>query len=714
MNKIFYPESIVVVGVSQAEDNLGQNIISNLDNFGYTGKIYAVGPKGGRVAEHTIYPSVLEIPEAADLAVILAPARFISEIITQCGIKGIKLAVIESAGFREMGDAGQRIEKDLLAAARRFGIRFVGPNCIGLINTQNGLYVQFIALPAAFKKGHVSVMSQSGGIGLSISERLQQPGLGLGKFVSLGNKLNLDETDLLAYLMKDPNTEIIYCYLEDFKRGRDFADLAYNTDKPVILHKSNANPLTRTIAKSHSAALAGDDKIVDAACAHAGIVRVRSTEDAVLAIKGFSMPVLQGKNLAILSRSGGHAVVATDMCAEYGFKLPKFHSSILDETRKHFRAGVINIGNPLDMGDIFDLQIYPQIIEKILQQPDIHGIIYIHVSHMLIENKDTIQLMKRLSELSRQYEKPIAIGVEVPHSFYPTLMKESTYPFFMDPVEALKALTFQYQHTICRQKKRHSDKKIDFPLKENVKTWIGGICQKDRQPLLHESLDLLDRLKIPTAPWRMVTTFAEACEAAKEIGYPVVLKAVAPSALHKSDQGGIAINIKDIEMLEKKWKDIYSRFKDIIGIVIQKMIFAFREIILGAKRDLSFGPAVLVGLGGIMVETIQDVIFHLAPVDEDGANDMIQQLRGAGILGSFRGMQPVDRDALANCLTTVSQLMDHFPEIQELDINPMIFSDDGNFSLALDARIIWAKEVVKHKKIRKKKENSDGGCEEIF
>ena len=271
MNKLFYPESVVVVGVSEAEDNLGQNIISNLIHFDYKGKIYAVGPKGGHVMGLTVYPSVLDIPVAVDLAVILAPARFIPEIITQCGTKGIQLAVIESAGFREFGENGKSIEKNLLAAAKRYGIRFVGPNCIGLINTQNGLYTPFIALSSEFKKGRVSVMSQSGGIGLSIAERLTQPGLGLGKFVSIGNKLNLDEADLLAYLIKDPNTEIIYCYLEDFKRGRDFADLAFQTKKPIILHKSNTNMLTRAIAKSHSAALAGDDKIVDAACEYAGI-----------------------------------------------------------------------------------------------------------------------------------------------------------------------------------------------------------------------------------------------------------------------------------------------------------------------------------------------------------------------------------------------------------------------------------------------------------
>lgn len=688
MKKLFFPESTVVVGVSESKDNLGQSIVSNLVNFGYAGKIYAVGPKGGNVMGHTVHSSVLDIPDTADLAVILTPARFIPEVIDQCGKKGIRLAVIESAGFGEMGEDGKNIEKDLIAAANLSGIRFVGPNCMGVVNTQNGLYVPFIALPSEYKKGHVSVMSQSGGIGLSVAEALKQPGLGLGKLVSMGNKLNLDEADLLAYLMEDPDTEIIYFYLEDFKRGKHFADLAFHTAKPIVLHKSNTNPLTHTIANSHSAALAGNDKIVDAACASAGIVRVTSTEEAILAIKGLSIPLLEGKNLAILSRSGGHAVVASDMCAEYGFNLPDLHPSILDETRKHFRAGVIKIGNPLDFGDIFDLHVYPRIAKKILQQPDIHGIVYIHVSHMQTEKNDTIQVLKRFAELSYQHSKPIVIIVEVPLSFHPTLTAELDYPFFVDPVQAFRAMTFQYHHYVCRQKKTGTVQKTPFPQKDRVKTWIDGICQKDRQPLLHESLDLLNRMGIPTSPWRMVTTLSDACNAANEIGFPVVIKAVSFELLHKSDQGGIALNIPDTDALEMHWKKIHSRFNGIMGILLQKMIFASREIIIGAKRDPVFGPAVLVGFGGILVEAIQDVSMRLAPVSERAANEMIDQLRGAVILGHFRGMKAVDRKTVIQCLVNVSQLMYHCPEILEIDINPMILSDDGNMAMALDARVI--------------------------
>jgi len=688
MENFFYPESVVVFGVSESEDNLGKDIISNLVNLGYNGKIYAVGPKGGSIMGHKIYTSVLDVSDTVDLAVILIPARFIPEIITQCGKKGIKHAVIESGGFREMGQKGKRVEKDLVAASKSFGIKFIGPNCMGLINTLNGLYVPFVALPSKYKKGHVSIMAQSGGIGLSLAERLNSPGLGLSKFVSMGNKLNIDEVDLLAYLIKDSDTKVIYFYLEDFKRGRDFTDVALQSSKPVILHKSNTSPLSHTIAKSHTAALTGDDKIVDAACTHAGIVRVRSIEEAIFAIKGLSLPLLQGKNLAILSRSGGHAVVAADMCAKYDFKLPELHPSILDEAKRHFRAGVIKIGNPIDLGDIFDLHIYSQIAEKVLQQPDIHGIVYIHFSHMLIENEDTIQLIKKLNELSFKYDKPIAIVAEVLLPFLQMLKEKITHLFFLDPVEAFRALALQYQYAAFGQKKQHTVKKAAFLLKDNAKAWMEEIQQKGRQPLLHEALDLLDRLGIPTAPWRMVTTFSKACEAAKEIGYPVVIKAVAPSLLHKSDQGGIAINIKNAKALKKQWEEIHSRFKDIIGIVLQKMIFASREIIIGAKRDPLFGPVVLVGMGGIMVEVLQDMSMRLAPVSEDEANEMIDQLQGAKVLGSFRGMKAADRRAAVQCLVEVSRLMHDLPEIQELDVNPLILSDDGNYGMAIDARVI--------------------------
>jgi len=688
MEKFFYPESTAVVGVSEFKDNLGRNIISNLVNFGYEGKIHAVGPRGGKVMGHTVYPSVLDLPDIPELAVILTPARFIPEVLKQCGEKGTRYAVIESAGFREMGDGGEKVEKELLAVTRQFGIRFTGPNCVGLVNALNGLYVPFVALPSGYKKGHTSVMAQSGGIGFSLAERLNHPGLGLSKFVSMGNKLNIDEVDYLSYLMRDPDTKVIYFYLEDFKRGRDFANIALKGSKPIILHKSNTTALSHTIANSHTAALAGDDRIVDAACEHTSIVRVQSLEEAIRAIKGFSLPYLYGINLAILSRSGGHAVIATDVCAKYGFNLPELDSSILNEAKKHFRAGVIKLGNPLDLGDIYDLHVYSKIVEKTLQQPDIHGIIYIHVSHMMVEQENSIEVMKKLAELSARYKKPIAVVLEVPESLRQILEEKMTYPYFLEPAEAIEALALQYRYANHQEKKLSAGIRDTISLKNGVNTWLRTIEQEGHQPLLHQALSLLDRVGIRTAPWRMVTSFSEAEKAAEKIGYPVALKVVAPFLSHKSDQGGIVLNIENAEALQRQWKQIHSCFKSIIGIVLQKMIFASREMIIGAKRDPAFGPVVLAGMGGIMVELLQDVGMRLAPVDEDEANKMIEGLKGTKLLGPFRGMKTAHRNVIVRYVVEVSRLIHDFPKIQELDINPIIISDDGHDIVAVDVRVI--------------------------
>jgi len=688
MEKFFYPESIAIVGVSKSDDNLGRNIIENLDNFGYQGKIYAIGPKRGKVNGHTIYPSVLDLPDVPELAVVLTPARFVPEILKQCGEKGTRYAIIETAGFREMGNAGEKIEKELLAITRRFEIRFIGPNCVGIINTLNGFYVPFIALPSEYNRGYTSVVAQSGGIGFSISERLNHPGLGLSKFVSMGNKLNVDEVDYLRYLIRDPDTKVVYFYLEDFKRGRDFANIALKGNKPIILHKSNTAALSHTIASSHTAALAGDDSIVDAACEHANVVRVHSLEDAIRAIKGFSIPYLHGTNLAVLSRSGGHAVVAADACARYGFSLPELDSSILNEVKKHFRAGVIKLGNPLDLGDIYNLNVYSRIVEKTLQQTDIHGVLYIHVSQMMVEREHSIEVMKKLADLSAKYKKPIAVVLEVPELLRRTLDEKMTYPYFSEPGEAIEALALQYRYARCQEKKLPVAMEVIPSLNENVNAWFSTFEKNNRQPLLHESLTLLDRVGIRTAPWAWVTNLSEAEESAEKIGYPVSLKVVAPFLSHKSDQGGVVLNVENDEALRREWEKINLRFKDIRGVVIQKMIPASREMIIGAKRDPAFGPVVVVGTGGIMVEVIQDVTMRLAPVDEHEAIKMIDGLKCGRILGPFRGMKSANKDEIAQCVVKVSHLIHAFPRVQELDINPIMISDDGDGIVAVDARVV--------------------------
>ncbi len=646
-------------------------------------------PEEGKLLGHRIYPSVTELPGTPELAVILTPARFVPEILNQCGEKGTRWAVIQSGGFRELGAEGEELEERIVEVSKRYGLRFMGPNCIGAVNTANSLYTPFVALPNPYRRGSVAVFAQSGGVGLSLAERLCASGMGISKLVSMGNKLNIDEADYLAYLKDDPDTAVIYLYLEDFKRGRVFAETARQCSKPIVLHKSNTSSLSSTIAQSHTAALAADDQIVDAVCRESGIVRVRTVAEAINAVKGLSLPQLKGKNLAVISRSGGHAVVAADACARYGFRLPPLGRDLLDEAQSRARAGVIRSGNPLDLGDIYDLSFYFNVVERALLQDDIDGVVFIHVSHMMTEREAARQLIGRLAELSLRFGKPVAVVIEVPLEERVLLEKTSDFPFFLEPTEAVQAMAVQVQRG-----KSHRAYAAEIPQDaaalplDTVEAWFGAIEKEKRQPLLHEVLELLDRIGVPAVPWLMAKGMDEAYEAAANLGFPVALKAVAPSLLHKSDQGGLALNVGGLKLLGSEWQRLQGVSHDISGIVVQKMAPASRELIIGAKRDPSFGPVVLVGLGGIMVEVMKDVSTRLAPINMGTAWEMLGELSGSRILGQFRGMQAADLESAADILVRVSRLMHHFPQIQELDLNPVSLDDNGRGAVALDARLL--------------------------
>jgi acetate---CoA ligase (ADP-forming) len=696
VDSLFHAESIVVVGVSESRDNLAKNVMANLVSLGYQGKIYAVGPRGGEVFGHPIYPSITELPGKPELAIILTPARFVHEMLAQCGEKGTRWAVIESAGFRELGTRGEMLEQEILKASERFGLRFVGPNCVGTANTANGLYTVFVALGTQFRKGKIGVFAQSGGVGLCFVERLCYSGVGISKFVSMGNKLDLDEADYLAYVMDDPETEVIYFYLEGFKKGRSFADLAKRCSKPIILHKSNTSATSLEIAQSHTAALAADDQIVDAVCRESGILRVHSVSEAVSVAKSLSLPPLKGKNLAVISRSGGHAVVAADACASYGFRLPPLERDILDEAQSRSRAGVIRLGNPLDLGDVFDLPFYNRVVEKVLQQQDIDGVVFILVSHMANEQNAMRRVVENLFALSSQSGKPVATVMEIPFDERMRLAKTSDFPFFLDPVEAVQALAVlsNWGKNAVERLKPESGmaaapvhNTLTIPVKK-IEKWFGDIERQNRQPLLHEALDLLDLTGIPTVPWRMARGLDKALEASENLGFPVALKAVSPSLLHKSDRGALALDVRDAESLRNEWDRLQKVSDDIAGIVVQKMAPASRELVVGGKRDPSFGPVVLTGLGGIMVEVMKDVSMRLAPIDTGAAMEMLGELSGKRILGRFRGMPEADLEAAARILVQVSLLVHHFPQIREMDLNPVSLDNEGRGAVALDVRLL--------------------------
>jgi acetyltransferase len=699
MREIFYPNSVAVIGVSNSPDNMGRGIIFNLTEFGYQGIIYEVGPKGGVFAGRRIYQSVLDIPDHIDLAVILTPARTIPGILEECGQKGIRRAVVESSGFREFGEEGKRIEEEIIRVASRWGIRFVGPNCIGVINMETGLCTPFPPLRRIVRGGDISMISQSGGVGMSVLNLMGNEGLGLNKFVSAGNMLNVQTEELLEYFIDDPGTKYILLYLEGIQDGKKLMEVARKSPKPIIAFKANIGQFGRSIASSHSASLSSNDRVVDAAFRQCGIVRVHDATTLGNDLKILRLPPMRGNNLAIISRSGGHAVIAADACEMSGFSLAPFPKEFLEEIEKHFRASVIKLTNPLDLGDLFDLEIYLKIIDRTLGQKEVDGIVFLHTFNATFEGPRSRELFQKVMELSQKYDKPVAIYVSTEDQEVNYLKRNFNYPIFTQVVETVRALGINRRHYAESLRLRQPTGIPSFPVdKEKVKPFLERARGEKRDLLIHEAAEVLGLYGIPMVRGVAVSDEKEAVQAARQLGFPVAMKVISQEISHKSDVGGVQLNLRSESGVNDAYQDMLGRIRQeyplakIEGVLIQSMVTGGRELIVGGRQDDQFGPVVLVGLGGIFVEVFGEVSVRVAPISHREAMEMIDELRGAPILKGARGLKPSDMRSVVEVLLRLSQLLIHFPEIREMDVNPLRVFSIREGCLALDVRMILKKD----------------------
>jgi acetyltransferase len=694
MQGIFYPHSVAVVGVSSRPANMGKNIVNNLVEFGFDGVVYAVGPGGGVIQTRRIYPSVLDIPDQVDLAIILTPARAVPAILEQCGQKGVRRAIIESAGFREYGQEGMALEAQVVDAARRHNIRFVGPNGIGVINMENGFCSPFPPFANLFRRGPISIVAQSGGVGISVLQLITSEGMGLNKFVSVGNMLDITAEDLTEYLIGDDGTEIIFLYLESIADGRRLMQLGRASDKPILAFKANTGQLGRSIAASHTAALSSDDQVVDAALRQAGILRVYDASSLSNTLKALRLPPLRGKNLAVISRSGGHAVIAADTCEAVGLDLAPFPERFLREIESHFRASVIRLTNPVDLGDLFDLDVYAQIVEQTLQLPGVDGVLVMHTAAAQ-EHEPSRLLMDRLNQLQLQYDKPVAYYLSAAPSETTYLKQTRSYPLFTQVVETVRALEASFRHHRQLQRIRTATAApvLDLP-RPALRALIERAQRSGRSLLLPEALGMLELVGIATAPGQVAHSVPEARAAAKALGYPVVIKAIAHEISHKSDVGGIRLNLHNDDEVAAAFNAMVTQIGQsrpdvtLDGVLVQPMVTGGQELILGGRQDPVFGPVVLIGLGGILVELLGEVAIRVAPIDRLDAEAMISSLRAAAILRGVRGQPGVDVSAVIDALLRIGQLLSDFPEIREIDVNPLLAQPAGEKCLALDARVI--------------------------
>ena len=447
MRQFFYPSEIAVFGVADNSRNLAKNIISNSLEMGFKGAIHPVGREPGSVHGKKIITDPWSLPQGIELAVILVPAKFVAETLEICGKKGIFHAVISTGGFKEFKDQDNREEQDVVSVAKRYGIRFIGPNCIGVICTGSGLCTPFNPMGAKrFKKGSVGLIVQSGGVTTQSAYHFSEEHVGFSKIISAGNKLDLNEIDFLRYLIHDDDTEQIHMYLESIEDGRELTKLVRQSKKPIVIFKSNVSKTASKIAYSHTAALANDDQIVDGALRQAGVVRVQDLHYMTVAAKALQLPPLKGDRLAVISLSGGFSVILGDACERYGFKCPSLPSELMNKIEGFRRAGVIRMSNPMDFGDVHDIRALAFTLEHCLKLDNIDGVVlsFMYEPEMIKifggEIGSPEQMLKFMRRMSKENNKPIALSFFAERQYIEEFKRLNTFPVFNDPVESVRGL----------------------------------------------------------------------------------------------------------------------------------------------------------------------------------------------------------------------------------------------------------------------------------
>ncbi len=530
VRKIFFPESMVVCGVSDNSGNLGREIIGNLNRFGYSGRLYGVGRGPAELDGRKIYSDVRELPEVPDLAVLLVPARNIPALLDSCGAKGVRQVVIETGGFSEFGPERKGLEDEIRRIAEQWGMTLMGPNCIGVINTENGVCLPFVPFAEEeIEKGTNAFVSQSGGLLHELMRRCTAENVGLSRMASIGNKLMLDGNDIIEFLLEDSGTSTIGVYLEDARNGRRLMDLASQTDKPIVTVKGNISSVSHRVASFHTAALLGDDSVADTAFKQAGIHRVSSLQEMIDCFKIFSLPPMRGPNVMALSRSGGQAVMLADDAYRYGFSLPPLPAGFFENIGGQARAGVIKGTNPIDLGDVFSELYYVELVGKALAETGVDGAVFFY--DYAFGEPVVLDVLKGMERVCREAGKPVVLCMTPEKSDWARLKFGATFPWFSTSGQAFAALA----HSLAHYRKGAVRRATSFA------SATGGQNRRPEGAARTESvartLSLAKEGGLPVARYELAAGRKEALSAARRIGYPVALKAAEPFVLHKTEAG---------------------------------------------------------------------------------------------------------------------------------------------------------------------------------
>mgnify|MGYP001632521957 FL=1 len=702
LDSILKPRAVAVVGASTRPHTIGSDLLKRLIEFGFKGGIYPVNPKGGEIEGLRAYKTVANLPDGVDLAVIVVNASRVLEAVDECHAKGIKGLVVISAGFKETGAEGAKLELELLERVRAHGMRMVGPNCLGVVNTNPEISLDACFAESLPVAGDIGFVSQSGALGGGILNILKDLNLGFAQFVSIGNQADVNAETALEYWENDPEVKQILLYMESIPDPVNFRRLAsrISKKKPVLALKAGRSAAGASAASSHTGSLAGGDRAADALLKQSGVIRELSLRELFSSAKVFAnCPIPKGDRVAIVTNSGGPGIMATDAVCGHGMQM----AQISDETKaklREFLPTAASVKNPVDMIASAPLDHYRRTVETVLADPEVDMVMVIYLPFLGLKDIDVAQALMEIR--AAHPEKPI-VGVFMTTSEFFSKLSEMkvTVPFYMYSEEAADAM------------KRLNDQRLwmarpegefpELPEDTNRVMQIFRTAANDgrRELTTRESLDVLDAAGVRICRSGMAHSEDEAVAVAEKTGYPVVMKMTSKTTSHKTDVGGVRVGIASEEDLRREYRDLIGKLEakglleGLEGVLIQEMVKSKRELVTGIATDPQFGPMVMFGLGGVFVEVLKDVAFRLAPLTDIDAKDLIHSVKCVKLLEGARGFTPAQMDKVEETLLRISQLAHVHRFVKELDINPLMISDKDGEPIAVDARIAFDPEAVK-------------------
>ncbi len=694
LDKIMCPKSIAVVGASTKEHTIGSDIMKRLQEYKFTGKIYPINPKGGIIEGIQAYTTVNEVPDDIDLAIIVVNSKFVLQTIDQCYEKGIKGLCIITAGFKETGKEGAELERQLTEKVKSYGMRCVGPNCLGVVNTNPAVRMDGCFAESLPERGNIGFVSQSGALGGGILNILKDLNLGFAQFISIGNQADINAETAMEYWEDDKDVEQILLYMESIANPANFRKLAsrITKKKPILALKAGRSAAGASAASSHTGSLAGADKAANALLAQSGVIREYSLKNLFSTAKVFAnCPIPKGNRVAIITNSGGPGIMATDAVCEYGMEMAKITDKT-KETLRSFLPAAASVKNPIDMIASAPIEHYKETLKTVIADENVDMIMVIYLPFLGLKD---IDVAKAVMEIKKEYpEKPV-IGVFMTKSEFFTALSdmEVNMPFFMyaeEAAEGFKRLD-QQRKWIARPEGKIPAYNVD---KEKAASIIKKSLDEGRAQLTtRESIDVLDAYGIRVCKSGFATNEEEVVSVGNSIGYPVVMKMTSKTTSHKTDVGGVRVNIQSEEQLRAEYKDLISKLTEkglidgLEGVIIQEMVKGNREMVCGIATDPQYGPMMMFGLGGVFIEVMKDVTFRIAPLTDVDGEEMIKSVKAYKLLEGARGTTPAQINQIQETLLRLSQLVSDFKFIDELDINPLLISEKTGEGIAVDGRI---------------------------